>query len=395
MSLFAKLPEPEIDAVLVLAQAFRADVRTDKVDLGIGVYRDENGNTPVMRAIAKATQDLAANEATKAYIGLGGSDAFNTAILNLLLGSTHDTARIHAVQTAAGAGALRLLTEVVKAAKPDATMWISDPSWFNHAPIAESVGLAWTSYTYLDAETQSVNFAQMCADLETASESDIVLLHACCHNPTGANLTPAQWNEVTALIKRKRLIPMLDIAYLGFADGLEKDGYALRKMTSDLPEVMAALSCSKTFGVYRDRVGAAIIVGETAAAANTARESVMAAGRVNYSFPPNFTAEVITNVLTDVGLRAEFEAELEHMRTRLIANREGFADAARKHLGDERFDYVAAHQGMFSRLKLNPDTIQVLRDDHGIFMPSDGRINVAGLSPKISHRVAIAIKAVS
>ncbi|MCY4303338.1 MAG: aromatic amino acid transaminase [Aestuariivita sp.] len=395
MSLFAELPEAEIDAVLVLAQAFQADSRADKVDLGIGVYRNEDGNTPVMRAIAKATQDLAANEVTKAYIGLGGSDRFNTAILDLLLGSDRNTSRIRAVQTAAGAGALRLLTEMVKAAKPNATMWISDPSWFNHAPIAETVGLAWTSYTYLDADTQSVNFTQMCADLEGAAEGDIVLLHACCHNPTGANLTPAQWDEVTVLLKRKELTPMLDIAYLGFAEGLEKDSYALRKMISDLPEVIAALSCSKTFGVYRDRVGAAIIVGETAFAADAARSSVMAAGRVNYSFPPNFTAEVIANVLTDISLREEFESELEQMRKRLIANRQGFAAAARKHLGDGRFDYVAEHQGMFSRLRLDSGTVPALRDNYGIFIPNDGRINVAGLNPEISDRVATAIKAIS
>lgn len=389
--MFEALPEPKADAILALMTAFRADTREHKMDLGVGIYKDAAGKTPVMSAVKSAERQLLDTQDTKAYVSPTGSPAFCAAMISLVFGESADTSRIRAAQSVGGSGALRVLADLLKRGRPDADLWVSDPTWPNHIPLLSAAGYSLKTYPYYNAAESKVSFNAMMETLGGASEGDIVLLHGCCHNPTGADLTLTQWSEVADLLNRKNLFPFIDMAYQGFGDGLEEDAAAVRLLAEKLPEMVIAASCSKNLGLYRERVGAAMLLAEDEAQATRAHALLGTVIRSNYSMPPDHGANTTDIVLCDSGLSKQWREELEAMRLRMVSLRQDFSDALRKRSNSERFDYIAHQKGMFSRLPLNTEQIDALRDDYGIYLVGDGRLNVAGLPQDGLEKLADAI----
>ncbi|MDG1118253.1 MAG: aspartate/tyrosine/aromatic aminotransferase [Flavimaricola sp.] len=387
------LKDQPADKILALMAAFRADPRDDKVDLGVGVYKDATGNTPVMRAVKEAERRLVAEQTTKAYTGLAGDPAFSDAMIDLILGGVVPRERIAAVATPGGTGAIRQALELIKLAAPEATVWLSDPTWPNHPSIIKYLGMPTANYRYFDDATRGVDFAGLMADLGTVASGDVVLLHGCCHNPTGANLTADQWQEVIALLKSKGAVPLVDLAYQGFGDGLDADALATRAVVSGFEECLIAASCSKNFGIYRERTGLLMAVARDADQAKSAQGTLAFLNRQNYSFPPDHGARVVTTILTDPDLRADWEAELEETRNGMLALRAQLASELKRLTNSDRFDFIADHRGMFSRLGTSPEMVEKLRADHGIYMVSDSRMNIAGLNAETVPILAKAIVA--
>jgi aromatic-amino-acid transaminase len=387
------LKDQPADKILALMAAFRADPRDDKVDLGVGVYKDATGNTPVMRAVKEAERRLVAEQTTKAYTGLAGDPAFSDAMIDLILGGVVPRERIAAVATPGGTGAIRQALELIKLAAPEATVWLSDPTWPNHPSIIKYLGMPTANYRYFDDATRGVDFAGLMADLGTVASGDVVLLHGCCHNPTGANLTADQWQEVIALLKSKGAVPLVDLAYQGFGDGLDADALATRAVVSGFEECLIAASCSKNFGIYRERTGLLMAVARDAAQAKSAQGTLAFLNRQNYSFPPDHGARVVTTILNDPELRADWEAELEETRNGMLALRAQLATELKRLTNSDRFDFIADHRGMFSRLGTSPEMVEKLRADHGIYMVSDSRMNIAGLNEETVPILAKAIVA--
>ncbi|KQZ13658.1 aromatic amino acid aminotransferase [Mesorhizobium sp. Root554] len=382
------------DKILALIGLYRADPRADKVDLGVGVYKDSAGRTPVMRAVREAEKRLLETQETKTYLGLAGDTAFNNAMAALVFGPAADSSRIRAAQAPGGSGALRLAAELLNRARPGTRVWVSNPTWPNHMPIMREAGLETRDYPYFDPASGTVRFEEMMAALQKAEAGDTVLLHGCCHNPTGANLTPAQWQAVTDLVVEKGLMPFIDIAYQGFGEGLEADAVGVRTVAAKAPEMIVAASCSKNFAVYRDRVGAAILMAKDSTQADVAASQLLSVARTMYSMPPDHGAAVVRIVLEDPDLRADWENELEEMRQRMLDLRIRFAEALRRQSNSDRFDFVADHRGMFSRLGLTEAQVERLRAEHGIYMVGDSRINVAGLPENGLDELAKAIVSV-
>jgi aspartate/tyrosine/aromatic aminotransferase len=389
--MFEALPEPKADAILGLMQAFRSDPRTDKLDLGVGVYKDSAGKTPVMTAVKSAEKRLLDSQDTKAYVSPGGSAPFCKAMIEQVFGADADTTRIRAAQSVGGSGALRVLADLMKQGRPDAAMWVSDPSWPNHIPLLGAAGYELKSYPYYNAQTGRADIDAILESLGKATAGDIVVLHGCCHNPTGADLTPDDWEKIIGLLQSKDLFPFVDLAYQGFGDGLEEDAAAVRLMASRLPEMVVAASCSKNLGLYRERVGAAMLLANNEMEATRALGRLTGVIRANYSMPPDHGANTTEIVLSDASLNAEWKSELESMRQRMVGLRQAFSDALRKRSNSERFDYIAEQKGMFSRLPLSTNQLEVLRADHGIYIVGDGRINVAGLPENGLDELADAI----
>jgi len=393
-SMFESMQPAPKDKILALLAQFREDPRPHKVDLGVGVYKDEEGRTPVMRAIRAAERRLHEGQDTKTYVGLQGDRDFCEEMGRLVLGDALPAERLRICQAPGGSGALSILAMMLRRARPDATLWLSDPSWPNHVPLLTNAGLKTQPYPYYDAATGTILFDEMIAALSAAEPGDILLLHGCCHNPTGADLDLEQWQAVTDLCLDKQLLPFIDFAYLGFGDGLDDDAAGLRLMASQVPEMVIAASCSKNFAVYRDRVGAAMVIGRDAAEADAAFSHLLSVTRSVYSMPPDHGAAVVRLVLTDPDLAADWRDELEEMRRRMETLRQDFADALRRASNSGRFDFIADQKGMFSRLGLTPEQVEQLREDHGIYVIGDSRINVAGLPGDRLNDVARAIVAV-
>ena len=385
-------PQPQ-DKILQLIALFRDDPRTDKIDLGVGVYKDATGLTPVMRAVKAAEKKLWEIEKTKTYTGLAGEPAYNAAMLQMILGDGYAD-RAASVATPGGTGAIRQALELIRLASPTATVWLSNPTWPNHPSIIKYLGMKMADYRYFDAETRGIDFAGLMADLAGVQAGDAVLLHGCCHNPTGANLTADQWAQVAALLLAKGAIPFVDLAYQGFGDGLEEDAAATRMIAATFPEVLIAASCSKNFGIYRERTGILIALGEATRRAVT-QGNLNFLNRQNYSFPPDHGARLVTMILEDDALRADWKAELEEVRLNMLTLRTSLADALRQATNSDRFDFVATHRGMFSRLGLTEAQVNVLREKHGIYMVGDSRINIAGLNAKTVPILAAAIASVA
>ena len=379
------------DKILALMAAYRADPRDTKVDLGVGVYKDATGNTPVMRAVKEAERRILADQTSKAYTGLAGDPAFGNAMIDLVLGDAVARDRIAAVATPGGTGAIRQALELIKMAAPDATVWLSNPTWPNHPSIIKYLGMKMSEYRYFDNDTRGVDFAGLMEDLGTVPAGDVVLIHGCCHNPTGANLTADQLAEVITLLKSRGAIPMVDIAYQGFGDGLDDDAAATRKIASSFDEVLIAASCSKNFGIYRERTGILMAISATADAQPLTQQTLQFLNRQNYSFPPDHGARVVTTILNDPELRADWEAELEETRNGMLALRQQLADELKRLTNSDRFNFLADHRGMFSRLGTTPELVEKLRADHGIYMVGDSRMNIAGLNAKTVPILAKAI----
>lgn len=377
--MFESLQPAPADKILALIGLYRADTRPGKVDLGVGVYKDRDGRTPVMRAVREAEKRLLASQDTKTYLGLAGDTGFNTAMIKLAFGETADLSRVRAAQAPGGSGALRLVAELLQRSRPGATVWLSDPTWPNHLPVMRAAGLQVREYPYFDAASGAVRFDDMLAALRAANSGDVVLLHGCCHNPTGANLDTAQWAKVADVLLERGLLPFVDIAYQGFGEGLDADATGLRLLAEKVPEMVVASSCSKNFAVYRDRVGAAMVMAKDGAQADMAMSQMLAAARALYSMPPDHGAAAVRMVLEDADLRKDWETELEEMRLRMLRLRVAFAEALRRQSNSDRFDFVASHRGMFSRLGLTEAQVERLRTEHAVYMVGDSRINVAGL----------------
>ncbi len=372
-------PQPA-DKILMLMQMYRDDPRDQKIDLGVGVYKNAEGVTPVMRAVKVAEQRLVEEQETKAYTGLAGDPAYADAMIGLILGNSVPRENIAAVATPGGTGACRQAFEMIRMANPSARVFVSNPTWPNHLSILGYLGMEAVPYRYFDGETRSVDFDGMIEDLKTANAGDVVLLHGCCHNPTGANLNLVQWQEVVNLINERGLVAMIDIAYQGFGDGLEEDAQAVRLVASSVKECLIAASCSKNFGVYRERTGLLIAVSADAGQTALNQGTLAFLNRQNYSFPPDHGARVVTTILTDDALRADWAAELEEVRLSMLGLRQQLADELQRLTGSDRFGFIAQHRGMFSRLGADPELVEKLRADHGIYMVGDSRLNIAGLN---------------
>ena len=384
-------PQPQ-DKILQLIAMFRDDPRDGKIDLGVGVYKDATGLTPVMRAVKAAEKRLWETEKTKSYTGLAGEPAFNAAMIGMILGSTFGD-RAASIATPGGTGAIRQALELIKLSNPSATVWLSNPTWPNHPSIIKYLGMPMAEYRYFDAATRGVDFAGLMADLDKVAPGDVVLLHGCCHNPTGANLTMDQWAKVAALLLEKQAVPFVDLAYQGFGDGLEEDAAATRLIADSFPEALIAASCSKNFGIYRERTG--ILIALTSAERKAVVQgNLNFLNRQNYSFPPDHGARVVTIILEDADLTADWKAELEEVRHNMLGLRSALADALRRATNSDRFDFVAHHRGMFSRLGLTEGQVITLREKHGIYMVGDSRINIAGLNATTVPILATAIAAV-
>ncbi len=388
--MFSALKPQPADKILALMGQFKADPREGKIDLGVGVYKDATGHTPIMRAVKAAEKQLWEAETTKTYTGLAGDPAFNVAMADLVLGGTVGAGRISSVATPGGTGAVRQAFELARMAAPQGRVLVSDPTWPNHLSILKHLGMEAVPYRYFDADTRAVDFAGMMADLAAAKAGDIVLLHGCCHNPTGANLTLPEWDEVAGLLEKTGAVPMIDIAYQGFGDGLDADAAGVRLIANRLPEVLIAASCSKNFGIYRERTGALIALSDPARQEVT-QGTLAYLNRQNYSFPPDHGARLVTMILTDPALRAEWEAELEEVRLGMLTLREGLATELQRLSGSDRFGFLAQHRGMFSRLGATPEQVERLKTEHGIYMVGDSRLNIAGLNATTVPILATAV----
>ncbi|MGR9480351.1 amino acid aminotransferase [Rhizobium leguminosarum] len=392
--MFETLTAAPPDKILSLSVLYRNDARPTKMDLGVGVYKDSQGATVIMRAVRDAEKRLYERQTSKTYVGMAGDEGFNKAMLKLVFGEKSDLSRMFACQTAGGSGALRTIADLLVKARPDATVWLSDPTWVNHVPILKAAGLNIATYPYFDPASGTVKAEAMLKGLKQAKAGDIILVHGCCHNPTGANLTIEQWGLVADLLVERDLFPFIDLAYQGFGDGLEVDAAAVRLLASKVPEMAVATSCSKNFSVYRDRVGAVILMGRDAESVKIAGSQALATTRVLYSMPPDHAAAAVRLILEDDTLRADWKSELEAMRLRMLNLRKGFAEALRRQSNTSRFDFIADHRGMFSRLGLTEAQVDRLRDEFGIYMVGDSRFNVAGLREDRLDDLAKAVVAV-
>ncbi|WJS83345.1 amino acid aminotransferase [Paracoccus sp. TOH] len=368
------------DKILALMGEFKADPRQGKIDLGVGVYKDASGHTPIMRAVRAAEQRMLETETTKTYAGLSGEPEFQKAMAELILGDICKPETTAALATVGGTGAIRQALELARMANPALRVFVSDPTWPNHVSIMNFMGLPVQTYRYFDAETRGVDFEGMKADIAQAKKGDVVLLHGCCHNPTGANLTLEQWAEVAAILEQTGALPLIDLAYQGFGDGLEEDAAGTRLIAARIPEVLIAASCSKNFGIYRERTGCLLALCADAATRDLAQGAMAFLNRQTYSFPPFHGAKIVSTVLTTPDLRADWMAELEAVRAGMLKLREQLAAELRDLSGSDRFGFVAQHRGMFSRLGATPEQVRRVKEEFGIYMVGDSRINIAGLN---------------
>lgn len=381
------------DPILGLGELFAKDPRSSKMDLGVGIYKDPQGRTPVMAAVKQAEAWLVENEQTKAYTSTAGVEGFEAALCPILLGDTLRLGQRHAaIQTPGGTGSLRLMAEFLQRSGKVSQVLIGVPTWPIHGAIFERGGLEVSTYPHLDA-AGGFNLGALLAAMDELSEGDAVLLHACCHNPTGIDPTPEQWREILDKVQRKRLLPLFDIAYQGFGDGLEQDAWALRLFCETLPEVLVSASCSKNFGLYRERVGVLLINCADPRSLAAVRSQVIDCARCLWSMPPSHGAAVVTHILNDATLRALWSSELEAMRTRIVNLRSGLCEALQSIDAYTPFSTLSAQKGMFSNLGRTTQFVLDVRKQAGVYLVGQGRINVSGLDPDRQLVLAQALKA--
>lgn len=396
--MFQQLNRLNPDAILGLMAKFRADPFDRKVDLGVGVFRDLTGNTPILDSVRRAERMVLASQSTKSYVSAAGREEFNSSVEQLVLGTSHAARRdrrARTVQAPGGCGALRVGAELIRAAAPAATVHVSDPTWGNHVPLLGSSGLRLERYPYYDAAAHELRFAAMLERLDQAAAGDVVLVHACCHNPTGADLAPEQWRLLIEVLQRRRLIPFLDLAYQGFGDDLTADVAAVRQVAEALPEVLIATSYSKNLGLYRERVGALIVISENESRADAVLSHVLQIARSIYSMPPDHGAAIAACIFADSGLRESWITELAAMRNRITEMRALLAEHLRSATGSDSFDFIQTQRGMFSLLGVSPTVVDRLRERHHIYMTGDSRMNLAGIMPHNAAYVAESIVAAS
>ena len=381
--IFSQVSQAPADPILGLTDTFKADTRAHKVNLGVGIYKDEAGQTPVLKSVKKAEAKLLEIEKTKNYLGIEGVQAYNQVVQNLLFGEKSELVSQHRAVTAqapGGTGALRVAAEFLATNTSSKTIWVSNPTWANHQNIFETAGLTVKQYQYYAADTHDMDFDAMLADLEQASAGDIVLLHGCCHNPTGIDLNIEQWKLVAQLCLEKSLLPLFDFAYQGFGAGIEEDAQGLRAVAKVVPELLIANSFSKNFGLYNERIGAVTLVAEDKATADRSFSQIKKTIRSNYSNPPAHGGLIVSTILADDALRAEWEAELTEMRQRIAQMRTLFVESLKAEGVTQDFSFISRQNGMFSFSGLNKDQVNRLRDEFAIYIVGSGRISVAGLT---------------
>jgi aspartate/tyrosine/aromatic aminotransferase len=392
---FETLSALPADAILKLIAEYNADPRDSKVDLGVGVYRDEAGGTPIPTAVKKAERHLLDTQDTKAYLGSAGDEVFNREMQRMTLGDAwSQSERITTVQTPGGSGSLRIAAGLLLRARPDARVWVSDPTWNNHIPLLGGAGLTLETYPYYDADNNRLRFDDMLAALGRIPPGDVVLFHGCCHNPTGMDPDRAQWDEIAAVVASRGLIPFVDIAYQGLANGIEEDRYAIERLAADADEMLVSASCSKNFALYRDRVGTLSLISGSADASAIVRSQVLQIVRTMYSVPPDHGCAVVSHILRDAALRAEWLAELDGMRGRLRGVRSMLVEALRSRAPGRDFSHIIAANGMFSFLGVTVEQVQRLKREYGVYMVDSGRINVAGITRQNVDYLAESIAAV-
>jgi aspartate aminotransferase len=385
------------DAILGIMTLFRADQHPGKIDLSVGVYQDEQGRTPVLASVKRAEQTVIDAQESKTYVAIAGNAGFNRGIEELLYGKDHPAlkaGRVATVQTPGGSGGLSVAGHLLSRAKPGARVYLSDPSWPNHFPLLKLSGLQLENYPDYEYAKHRVDFEQMVAKLERASAGDLVLIHGCCHNPCGADLSKEQWEALTQLCERQGLVPFIDLAYQGLAEGLEEDAFGVRLMAARLPEVVVVSSCSKNLGLYRERVGAASFVSANPEASKLVFANASNVARGIYSMPPDHGAAIVSQVLHDPALRAQWVMELQEMRNRLNGLRRLLVDklAARETPMD--FSFIAKERGMFSFLGITKEQVVRLREEFHVYMIESSRINIAGINHANVDKVADSIAAV-
>lgn len=390
--MFQSLQALPADPILGLMAAYRADDNPKKIDLGVGVYKDANGNTPVMTAVKKAEGILLDTQQTKTYVGPTGSPEYNDTVARMIFGDalvdSFGKRRITA-QAPGGCGGLRLAAEFVKKANPEATVWVSDPTWANHVPLLGSAGLKIEQYPYYDYETHSVRFDDMLETLKKIGSGDLVLLHGCCHNPCGADLSHEQWQAVRDVALQQGFTVFIDLAYQGLGDGLEEDVYGVRLLAESLPELIVVSSCSKNFGLYRERTGALSVICESDAAAAIATTQIAAAARAMYSMPPDHGAAIVQLIMNSDALKSEWDQELTEMRNRINGLRSQLVSSLAAAGVQQDFSFIEREKGMFSFLGVTVDQVQQLVNDYSIYLVNSSRINVAGINENnIDHLVS-------
>lgn len=381
--MFESLKPVAIDPILGLMMAFKADERAEKIDLGVGVYQDDRGRTPVMASVKEAESRLMAVENTKAYQGMAGDPDYNQRMLDLLFGYDHSilgSGRIKSIQAPGGSGALRVGAEVIRKARPDAVLWVGVPTWPNHIPLLGSAGFNIREYPYYDIESRQVNVEAMMETLRQVPAGDMVLLHGCCHNPTGADLTPEQWDAIADLALERGFVPFIDTAYQGLGDGLDQDAYGMRMMAERLPELVIASSCSKNFGLYRERTGSITFIAETSERADVVVTQAMSTARSLYSMPPAHGALLVSMVLGDEALRNQWQMELEEVRQRIVSMRQLLCGSLKDNAAGVDFSHIEKQKGMFSFLGITTPQLERLRNEFGIYIVSSTRINLAGVN---------------
>lgn len=392
--MFNHLQGVPADPLLKLITQFAQDKNPDKVDLGVGVYKDELGNTPVMQAVTAAETRILEQQITKTYIGPAGSQLYCQRSAELLFGEKHSVIkdkRLSIAQTPGGCGALRMAAEFINFCAPGSKVWVSTPTWVNHIPLLSEAGLVLAQYPYYNNDTKSVDFAGMLETLADAKEGDLVLLHGCCHNPSGADLNAEQWRLLTHLILTKNLIPFIDIAYQGLGDGLDEDAYGLRLMADSVPEMIIASSCSKNFGLYRERTGTVVIVSSSSQRAAICSSQLFSTIRGHYSMPPAHGAAIVETILDDRDLKMQWLNELTAMRLRLSGNRAALVNAINSANVQQGFEFINSEKGMFSFLGISPAQVTQLKEEYSIYMAGSSRINIAGIAQHNVQYVANAI----
>jgi aspartate/tyrosine/aromatic aminotransferase len=392
--LFETLQALPADTILGLIAEYRDDPRPNKIDLGVGVYRNAAGETPVLATIKKAEQRLLQTQTSKSYLGTAGDAAYNTAMQAMIFAGSAADDRLVTLQTPGGSGSLRVAAGLLMRAREDATVWVSEPTWANHVPLLGGAGLTLKAYPYYDTDKHVIHIDEMLETLRAAPKGDVVLLHACCHNPCGLDPSENEWREIAAVVAERELLPFIDIAYQGFASNIDDDAFAVRHMASVLPEMIVSSSCSKNFGLYRDRVGSLSLLSSTAdslaALASQANNYV----RTVYSVPPDHGAAVVSIILNDDDLHTEWLAELKDMRDRLIEMRMLLNDALIEKIQDHDFSHLKCAKGMFCFLGISAEQIARLKQDFGIYMVDTSRINVAGITVDNVDYLADSIAAV-
>ncbi len=368
-------PQPA-DALLALIKLHNADPRDSKIDLGVGVYRTAQGGTPVFKAIKAAEARLLETQISKAYLGPEGDMGFVHALIPYVFGTDFDRSKVEGMQAPGGTGAVRLAVEVAKRSGIK-RLWMGTPSWPNHAQIVAAVGVELKTFSHMTADGFA-DLDALKAALTSAEPGDAVLLHGCCHNPTGVDYTPAQWDEIAPLLVERNVLPILDLAYQGLGDGMEEDAYGLRKVLSVVPEALVAYSCDKNFGLYRDRVGAFYAVTSDATALTNAMANGATIARASWSMPPDHGAAAVRLILEDAELTAQWLAELDDMRDRMRSVRDRLAGA--QQVGSINMAPLGVQNGLFSMLPLKGEQIMAIRERHGVYMAGSGRINIAGLT---------------